>query len=79
MAPGVVMQEADSSGQHSPSAVLNGSSEFFYGIAVNLCINGSPFRHKIHQKKPLTVPKRDAMTFPAEWFVLNILVAGENE
>jgi hypothetical protein len=70
------MQEADSPGQHSPSAVLNGSSEFFfYGIAVSLCI----FRHKIHQKEPLTVPKTDDMTFPAEWFVLNILVAGENE
>jgi hypothetical protein len=27
----VVMQEADSSGQHSPSAVLNGSSEFLLG------------------------------------------------
>jgi hypothetical protein len=75
----VVMQEADSPAHHSPSAVLNGSSQLFYGIAVSLCINGSLFRHKIHQKEPLAVAKTDAMTFLAEWFVLNILVAGENE
>jgi hypothetical protein len=31
MGPGVVMQEADTPGQHSLSAVLNGSSEFFLG------------------------------------------------
>jgi hypothetical protein len=48
---------------------------FFKGIAVSLCI----FWHKIHQKEPLTVPKTDDMIFPAEWFVYNILVAGENE
>jgi hypothetical protein len=80
--PGVDIQKADSTGQHSPSAVLNGSSEFFFffwGIAVSLYINGSPFKHKIHQKEPLTVPKTGAMTFPVEWVVLKVLVAGEYE
>jgi hypothetical protein len=34
---------------------------------------------KSTKKEPITVPKTDAMTSPAEWFVLNIMVAGENE
>lgn len=50
----LTMQETDSLCQDSPSAVLNGSSEYFWGIAISLCINSSPYRHKILRNYLLT-------------------------